>query len=58
MELQIKNRQFQTAELCKLHLRHKYKEKLLLVEEFIQETEGTGKRQNIASWGSLRISRA
>ena len=53
MELLTKNRQFQTAELCKQHLRDKYKDKLSLVEGFIQETEGTGKQQYIASWGQF-----
>jgi hypothetical protein len=53
MGLGTKNRQNQTAEVCKHHLREKYKDHLALVEEFIQEIEGTGKQQNTASWGQF-----
>jgi hypothetical protein len=40
MGLGTKNRQKQTAEFCKQHLREKYPDKLRLVEEFIVEIEG------------------
>ena len=40
MGLGTKNRQKQTADVCKQHLRQKYREKLGLVEEFIVEIEG------------------
>jgi len=51
MGLGTKNRQNQTAEICKQHLREKHTDKLLLVEEFIVETEGVGKNQDVTSWG-------
>ena len=53
MPLGTKNRQKQTAAICKLHLHLKYKDRPALVEEFIQEIEGTGKDQNITHWGLL-----
>jgi len=37
MGLGTKNRQKQTADICKQHLREKYRDKLGLVEEFIIE---------------------
>jgi hypothetical protein len=37
MALGTKNRQKQTADLCKEHLREKYPDKLGLVKEFIIE---------------------
>jgi hypothetical protein len=37
MSLGTKNRQKQTAETCKQHLREKYRDRLQLVEEFIVE---------------------
>ena len=40
MGLGTKNRQKQTADICKQHLREKYRDKLRLVEEFIVEIEG------------------
>ena len=40
MGLGTKNRQKQSAEVCKNHLREKYGDKLALVEEFILEIEG------------------
>ena len=43
MGLGTKNRQRQTADLCKQHLREKYPNKLALVEEFIVEIEGPPK---------------
>jgi hypothetical protein len=49
--LGTKNRQIQTAETCKEHLREMHREKGGLVEEFIAETEGTGKNYDPAKWG-------
>jgi hypothetical protein len=43
MALGTKNRQKQTAELCKQHLRQKYPNKLALVEKFIVEIEALQK---------------
>jgi hypothetical protein len=40
MGLGTKNRQKQTADLCKQHLRQRYLDKLGLVEEFILEMRG------------------
>jgi hypothetical protein len=40
MGLGTKNRQKQTADICKLHLREKYRDQRELVEEFIVEIEG------------------
>ena len=48
-----KNRQKQTADLCKRHLRDTHKHKLALVEEFIEEIEGIGKDLDITHWGVL-----
>jgi hypothetical protein len=56
MSLGTKNRQKQTADLCKKHLREKNPDKLALVEEFIVEIEGTGKEQDITHWGQLTDS--
>lgn len=53
MGLGTKNRQNQTAELCKEHLRSKYISQLLLVEDFILEIEGTGKSMDILKWGQF-----
>ncbi len=53
MGLGTKNRQHQTAEICKQHLRQTRADKLALVEEFIVEIEGTGKEQDITHWGQL-----
>jgi len=53
MSLGTKNRQAQTAELCKQHLRNKYSDKLNLVEEYIREVEGIGKERDITRWGSF-----
>ena len=50
MALGTKNRQNQTAELCKQHLRETYRDQLGLVEEFIQEIEGPDHHQNVVSW--------
>ena len=46
MGLGTKNRQNQTAEICKQHLRDKHSDKLTLVEEF----EGTGKNHDVTRW--------
>jgi hypothetical protein len=53
MGLGTKNRQKQTADICKQHLREKYREKLGLVEEFIVEIEGTPKNCDVARWGQF-----
>ena len=53
MSLGTKNRQQQTAETCKEHLREKHGDKLALVEEFIVEIEGSGKNQGITSWSKF-----
>ena len=53
MGLGTKNRQKQTADTCKRHLRERNPDKPALVEEFIQEIEGTGKEQDITHWGQL-----
>jgi hypothetical protein len=53
MNLGTKNRQAQTAKLCKQHLRDKHSEKLKLVEEYILEVEGTGKDRDLTRWGSF-----
>jgi len=50
MGLGTKNRQNQTAEVCKLHLRETHKNQLLLVEEFVLEIEGAGKNQDTTKW--------
>ena len=53
MGLGIKNRQKQTAELCKQHLREKYPDKLSLVEEFIVEIEGPLQSSDVSRWGQF-----
>ena len=53
MGLGTKNRQKQTADICKQHLRDKYREKLGLVEEFIVEIEGVRKNCDVARWGQF-----
>jgi len=50
MALGTKNRQQQTAEICKQHLRQNHQENAGLVEEFISEIEGTGKTHDVANW--------
>jgi hypothetical protein len=47
MGLGTKNRQKQTADICKQHLREKYRDKLGLVEEFIVEFEGARKNCDV-----------
>ena len=51
MALGTKNRQQQSAEICKLHLREKNPDNLRLVNEFIVEIEGTGKNHDVSNWG-------
>jgi hypothetical protein len=53
MGLGTKNRQKQTADLCKQHLRQKYPDKLALVEEFIVEIEGPSKNSDVTRWGQF-----
>ena len=51
MALGTKNRQQQSAEICKQHLREKNPGNLGLVNEFIAEIEGTGKNHDVSKWG-------
>jgi hypothetical protein len=51
MGVGTKNRQKQTAELCKQHLRQKYPNKLGLVEEFVVEIEGPPQNCDLTRWG-------
>ena len=53
MGLGNKNRQKQTADLCKQHLRQRYPDKLGLVEEFIVEIEGPPKNLDVSCWGQF-----
>jgi hypothetical protein len=53
MGVGTKHRQQQAADLCKQHLREKHKDKLVLVEEFIHEFEGTGRDQDITRWSQF-----
>ena len=53
MGLGTKNRQKQTADICKQHLRAIYRDKLGLVEEFIVEFEGVRKDCDITRWGQF-----
>jgi hypothetical protein len=53
MGLGTKNRQKQTADICKQHLREKYREKLGLVEEFIVEIEGIPKDCDVTRWAQF-----
>jgi len=53
MGLGTKNRQKQTADICKQHLREKYPDKLGLVEEFIVEIEGPAKNCDVTRWGQF-----
>jgi len=56
MALGTKNRQTETSQVCKQHLREEHRDKLALVEEFIVEIEGAGKNHDVARW--LRFSDA
>ena len=49
--LGTKNRQKQTADICKQRLREKYPDKLGLVEEFIAEIEGPPQNCDLTCWG-------
>jgi hypothetical protein len=51
MGIGTKNRQNQTAELCREHLRSTYASQRTLVEDFIDEIEGIGKSKDILQWG-------
>ena len=51
MSLGTKNRQQQSAEICKQHLREKNPDNLGLVNEFIVEIEGIGKDHQVSNWG-------
>jgi hypothetical protein len=53
MGLGTKNRQNQTAEICKQHLRDKHRDKLGLIEEFIGEFEGVGKDRDTTRWSQF-----
>jgi SNF2 family DNA or RNA helicase len=53
MGLGTRNRQNQTAEICKQHLREKNQNKLGLVEEFIHEIECTGKNHDVTRWSQF-----
>jgi hypothetical protein len=53
MGLGTKNRQAQTADLCKDHLRQSYASQGTLVEDFILEIEGAGKVKDILKWGQF-----
>ena len=50
MGLGTKNRQKQTADIRKQHLREKYRDQRGLVEEFILEFEGVGKNCDVTCW--------
>lgn len=53
MGIGTKNRQQQTAEICKQHLREKYRNQAALVEEYIVETEGAGENVDLTHWGKF-----
>ena len=53
MSLGTKNRQARTAELCKQRLREKHWDEITLVEDYIREIEGTGRRKDITRWGQF-----
>jgi hypothetical protein len=53
MALGTKNRQQQTADVCKQHLRENHQGQIALVEEFIGEIEGAGKNRDVAKWGQF-----
>jgi hypothetical protein len=50
MGLGTKNRQKQTADICKEHLREKYRDQVGLVEEFISELEGALENRDLTCW--------
>jgi hypothetical protein len=51
MGLGTKRRQQQTADICKQHLREKYRDQRGLVEEFIVEIEGAPQNCDVTRWG-------
>ena len=51
MGLGTKNRQKQTADLCKEHLRTTYPTQLILVADFIREIEGHP--VDVSKWGQF-----
>jgi hypothetical protein len=51
MGLGTKNRQKQTADICKQHLREKYRDQRRLAEEFIVVIEGAPKNWDVNRWG-------
>jgi hypothetical protein len=53
MGLGTKNRQNQTAETCREHLRTVHRAQLALVEEFIREIEGTPESPDVTQWGQF-----
>lgn len=53
MGLGTKNRQQQTAETCKEHLRTTYAGQRGLVEDFIREIEGEGKAHDVSHWSQF-----
>jgi hypothetical protein len=53
MGLGTKNRQKRTADICKEHLREKYRDKLGLVEEFILEIERGPTNCDVTRWGQF-----
>jgi hypothetical protein len=50
MGLGTKNRQKQTADICKQHLREKYRDQRGLVEEFILEFDGARENCDVTRW--------
>ena len=50
MGLGTKNRQKQTADICKQHLQEKYRDQRGLVEKFILEFEGDRKNCDVTRW--------
>ena len=53
MGLGTKNRQQQTAETCKEHLRTTNPSQRVLVEDYIREIEGEGKSRDVSKWGQF-----
>ena len=53
MGLGTKNRQKQTADICKQNKKKKYRDKLGLVEEFIIEIEGARKNCDVTRLGQF-----
>ena len=53
MGLEIKNRQKQTADLCKQHLRQKYPDKLGVGGRVYRRFEGPPKNSDLTRWGEF-----